>query len=42
MQEAESARSRWEWPVVIGLLLIAFFFRVWQLNDVRPACITTK
>jgi 4-amino-4-deoxy-L-arabinose transferase-like glycosyltransferase len=29
-------RSRWEWPVVIGLLLIAFFFRVWMLNDVPP------
>ncbi len=29
-------RSRWEWPIVIGLLLIAFFFRVWMLNDVPP------
>ena len=29
-------RSRWEWPIVIGLLLIAFFFRVWRLNDVPP------
>jgi hypothetical protein len=27
---------RWEWPIVIGLLLIAFCFRVWQLNDVPP------
>jgi len=27
---------RWEWPIVLGLLLIAFFFRVWQLNDVPP------
>lgn len=32
----KSLRPRWEWPVVIGLLLIAFFFRVWQLNDVPP------
>ena len=29
-------RPRWEWLTVIGLLLIAFFFRVWQLNDVPP------
>ncbi len=37
MQDStESKRLRWEWPVVIGLLLIAFFFRVWQLNDVPP------
>jgi 4-amino-4-deoxy-L-arabinose transferase-like glycosyltransferase len=42
MQEAGSRkqeaneRPRWEWPIVIGLLLIAFFFRVWMLNDVPP------
>jgi hypothetical protein len=36
MQEASGERTRWEWPIVIGLLLIAFFFRVWQLNDVPP------
>jgi hypothetical protein len=36
MQEASGERARWEWPIVIGLLLIAFFFRVWQLNDVPP------
>jgi predicted membrane-bound mannosyltransferase len=35
-QEARGVRARWEWPSVIGLLLIAFFFRVWQLNDVPP------
>ncbi len=34
--EARSARNHCEWPIVIGLLLIAFFFRVWQLNDVPP------
>src|SRR5512147_10268 len=26
----------WERSIAIGLLLIAFFFRVWQLNDVPP------
>jgi len=31
-----SPRPRWEWPLVIGLVLLAFFFRVWQLNDVPP------
>jgi 4-amino-4-deoxy-L-arabinose transferase-like glycosyltransferase len=36
MQAGQGVRSRWEWPIVIGLLLIAFFFRVWQLNDVPP------
>src|SRR5512139_3918592 len=36
MQEAGVKRPRWEWPIVIGLLLIALFFRVWQLNDVPP------
>jgi 4-amino-4-deoxy-L-arabinose transferase-like glycosyltransferase len=36
VQAARAARNRWEWPIVIGLLLIAFFFRVWQLNDVPP------
>lgn len=36
MQEADSKRLRWEWLIVIGLLLIAFFFRVWMLNDVPP------
>jgi 4-amino-4-deoxy-L-arabinose transferase-like glycosyltransferase len=36
LQGAESGRPRWEWPIVIGLLLISFFFRVWQLNDVPP------
>ncbi len=36
MQEARGKRARWEWPVVIGILLIAFFFRVWLLNDVPP------
>lgn len=36
MQEARGKRARWEWPVVIGLLLIAFFFRIWMLNDVPP------
>ncbi len=30
------ARPRWEWPLVLGLLLAAFFMRVWQLNDVPP------
>ncbi len=30
------SRPRWEWPLVIGLVLLAFFFRVWQLNDVPP------
>src|SRR5512143_861833 len=34
--EGAGVRPRWEWPIVIGLLLIAFFFRVWQLNDVPP------
>ena len=33
---AGSKRLRWEWPLVISLLLIAFFFRVWQLNEVPP------
>ena len=32
----KSPRLRWEWPIVIGLMLIAFFFRVWMLNDVPP------
>ena len=36
MQEGSEVKARWEWPVVIGLLLIAFFFRVWMLNDVSP------
>jgi len=36
MQDTRSVRSRWELPAVIGLLLIAFFFRVWMLNDVPP------
>jgi 4-amino-4-deoxy-L-arabinose transferase-like glycosyltransferase len=36
LHEAKTPRARWEWPIVIGLLLIAFFFRVWQLNDVPP------
>src|SRR5512139_1771555 len=36
MHDTKGARYRWEWIVVIGLLLIAFFFRVWQLNDVPP------
>ena len=36
MRETPSARNRWEWTAAIGLLLIAFFFRVWQLNDVPP------
>ncbi len=35
-QEARVVRHNWEWPIVISLLLIAFFFRVWQLNDVPP------
>ena len=35
-EEGTGVRSRWEWPIVLGLLLIAFFFRVWQLNDVPP------
>ncbi len=35
-QETQGMRNRWEWPIVVGLLLIAFFFRVWQLNDVPP------
>src|SRR5512147_2319826 len=26
----------WERSIAIGLLLIAFLFRVWQLNDVPP------
>ena len=34
--DASVTRNRWEWPIVIGLLLIAFFFRVWMLNDVPP------
>ena len=34
--EGAGVRSRWEWPLVIGVLLIAFFFRVWMLNDVPP------
>jgi 4-amino-4-deoxy-L-arabinose transferase-like glycosyltransferase len=29
-------RPRWEWPLVLGLLLAAFAMRVWQLNDVPP------
>ncbi len=36
MEQANAKPLRWEWPSVIGLLLIAFFFRVWQLNDVPP------
>src|SRR5512136_448497 len=36
MQAAGGERLRWEWPGVIGLLLIAFCFRVWQLYDVPP------
>ena len=36
MQEARVTSPRWEWPIVIGLLLIAFCFRVWMLNDVPP------
>jgi 4-amino-4-deoxy-L-arabinose transferase-like glycosyltransferase len=36
MQEARETRLRWERPIVIGLLLIAFFLRVWMLNDVPP------
>ncbi len=36
MQGSVIKRPRWEWPLVIGLLLIAFFFRVWLLNDVPP------
>ena len=36
LQETRGTRHNWEWPIVIGLLLIAFFFRVWQLNDVPP------
>lgn len=32
----KAPRPRWEWPVVVGLLLLAFFMRVWQLNDVPP------
>jgi 4-amino-4-deoxy-L-arabinose transferase-like glycosyltransferase len=36
MQETGSQKPRWEWPIVVGLLLVAFFFRVWQLNDVPP------
>src|SRR5512139_958992 len=36
MHDTKGARYRWEWIVVIGLLLIAFFFRVWQLNEVPP------
>lgn len=31
-----SPRPRWEWPLVIGLVLLAFFMRVSQLNDVPP------
>jgi len=34
--QAANQRPRWEWLIVIGLLLIAFFFRVWMLNDVPP------
>lgn len=36
MYDTEGARNRREWIAVISLLLIAFFFRVWQLNDVPP------
>lgn len=36
IEEAKVPRARWEWPVLIGILLIAFFFRVWMLNDVPP------
>jgi 4-amino-4-deoxy-L-arabinose transferase-like glycosyltransferase len=36
MQAAGGKRLRGEWPAVIGLLLIAFCLRVWQLNDVPP------
>jgi 4-amino-4-deoxy-L-arabinose transferase-like glycosyltransferase len=36
IQEAKVPRGHWERPVVIGLMLIAFFFRVWMLNDVPP------
>jgi 4-amino-4-deoxy-L-arabinose transferase-like glycosyltransferase len=36
MQDARGTRNRWELPSVIGLLLIAFFFRVWILNEVPP------
>ena len=39
MQDARGTRKSqvgWELPIVIGLLLIAFFFRVWMLNDVPP------
>ncbi len=32
----KAVRPRWEWPLVVGLLLLAFFMRVWQLNDVPP------
>lgn len=32
----KAPRPRWEWPVVVGLLLLAFFMRVWQLNEVPP------
>jgi 4-amino-4-deoxy-L-arabinose transferase-like glycosyltransferase len=34
MHDTKGARYRWEWTAVIGLLLIAFFFRVWQLDEV--------
>jgi len=32
----KAPRPRWEWPAVVGLLLLAFVMRVWQLNDVPP------
>src|SRR5512135_1281911 len=31
-----NAHSRWEWPLVTALLLIAFALRVLALNDVPP------
>jgi 4-amino-4-deoxy-L-arabinose transferase-like glycosyltransferase len=36
VQETRGRRLRWELPIVIGLLLIAFCFRIWMLNDVPP------